>query len=62
MTQAPTPAALSVPSAVVYSGIARTKLYSLMADGQIEAVKVGKRRLVLRASIDEFLARQPRAA
>jgi hypothetical protein len=33
-----------------------------MGAGEIEAVKVGKRRLVLRESIDAFIARQPRAA
>jgi excisionase family DNA binding protein len=56
------PAAFPVPSAVNYSGMSRTRLYALMGDGEIEAVKLGKRRLVLRESIDAFLARQPRAA
>jgi len=56
------PAAFPVPMAVTYSGLSRTKLYALMGEGEIEAVKVGKRRLVLRQSIDDFYARQPRAA
>lgn len=56
------PVAFPVPSACAYSGMSRTKLYALMGDGEIEAVKIGKRRLVLRESIDAFLARQPRAA
>jgi len=57
-----TPAALNVAAAVAYSGVSRTRLYALMASGEVEAVKVGKRRLVLRESIDAFLARQPRVA
>ena len=59
----PRPAALPVhPGATGYSGLSRTRLYELMQAGEIEAIRVGKRRLVLRQSIDDFLARQPRAA
>ena len=56
------PTAMQIQSAVSYSGISRSRLYVLMRGGEIEAVKVGKRRLVLRRSIDAFLERQPRAA
>lgn len=57
------PAALRVhPDATSYSGLSRTFLYALMQAREIEAIKVGKRRLILRQSIDDFLARQPRAA
>jgi excisionase family DNA binding protein len=57
------PAALPIPVAVAYSGLSRTRLYSLMGAGEIEAVKVGKRRLVLRESIDAYIEskRQPRS-
>ncbi len=55
------PTAMQMPTAVAYSGLSRTRLYSLMGAGEIEAVKVGKRRLVLRRSIDAFIERQPRA-
>jgi excisionase family DNA binding protein len=55
------PAALPIAVAVAYSGLSRTRLYSLMGTGEIEAVKIGKRRLVLRKSIDEFIERQLRA-
>lgn len=56
------PAAMQVPAAIAYSGIGRTTLYTLMSAGEIEAVKVGRRRLVLRDSIDAFLDRQPRVS
>ena len=59
----PRPAALRVhPDATRYSGLSRTFLYELMQAREIEAIKVGKRRLILRQSIDDFLARQPRPA
>jgi excisionase family DNA binding protein len=56
------PAAMQIPAAVAYSGLSRTRLYALMGAGEIEAVKVGKRRLVLRGSIDAFFERQPRVS
>jgi excisionase family DNA binding protein len=56
------PVAMQVPVAMAYSGLSRTRLYALMGVGEIEAVKVGKRRLVLRKSIDAFIERQPRAS
>lgn len=57
------PTALPVhPDATTYSGMSRTRLYALMDAKEIEAIKVGRRRLILRESIDAFIARQPRAA
>lgn len=35
-----------VPEAVEASGLARTRLYELMAAGEIESVKVGRARLI----------------
>jgi excisionase family DNA binding protein len=36
-------------------GISRSKAYDLMADGQLKFVKIGRRRLVPREAIDEFV-------
>jgi len=55
---------LRIPHAVAYSGISRSKLYELFAEGQIRAASVhgkGSRkgiRLIDRVSLDEFLERQ----
>lgn len=38
-------------------GIARTKIWALLAAGEIESVKVGRRRLVPADAIDAFVAR-----
>ncbi len=38
-------------------GIARTKVWALLANGEIESVKVGRRRLVPADAIDAFVAR-----
>mgnify|MGYP006277678001 CR=1 FL=1 len=41
------------------AGLGRTKLYELLAEGEITAVKVGRRTIVKLSSLQEFLARQP---
>ena len=46
---------LSVDEAMVALSIGRTMLYSLLADGSIASIKVGKKRLVLVSSIHEWL-------
>lgn len=48
-------AALSVRQACAYSGIGRTKIYELLAEGKLASRKIGDRRLVLRESIDRLL-------
>lgn len=50
------PAWLSVENAQAYSGLCRTKVFSLVTAGQVRSAKVGKRRLIDRASLDAFLA------
>jgi len=50
------PAAMSVESAALYSGLGRTMLYELIADGRLASIKIGKRRLVRREAIDKLLA------
>lgn len=48
---------LSVKDAAESICVCRTKLYDLMNDGQIESVKIGSRRLVLRESLNSFVLR-----
>jgi excisionase family DNA binding protein len=38
-------------------GVGRTTLFALMRDGEIESVKVGRRRLIPADSLREFVAR-----
>ncbi len=49
--------AVTINDAVAWSGIGRSTLYNLIGDGQVKTAKIGKRRLVLRASLREFLAK-----
>lgn len=58
----PEPIALSIPSAVAYSGLSRSKLYQLIKSQDVASVQVGGRRLVLRSGIDEFFARLSEAS
>lgn len=51
----PRPLAYSVKDAVQVSSIGRTTLYSLISSGEIETVKIGKRRLVNAASLARFV-------
>lgn len=53
----PEPIALTVPNAVAYSGLSRSKLYQLIRSRDVTSVQVGGRRLVLRSGIDDFFAR-----
>ena len=54
-----TPRLLSVASACQILGLSRTSLYAQMASGRIRSVTVGRRRLVPREAIDEFIASLP---
>lgn len=51
------PLALTVREAVIFSRIGKTKLYELMASGQIKSVKVDGRRLVSTESLRTYFAR-----
>ena len=46
-----------VPEACERTGIGRSMMYQLMANGAIESVKVGKRRLIPEDALEEFVAR-----
>jgi excisionase family DNA binding protein len=53
MTDLPSvdPVTVTVPAAMKYSGLGRTKLYELITKGEIESVRVGTRRLIIFASL-----------
>jgi excisionase family DNA binding protein len=48
--------AVVVEEAVKFSGIGRTTLYGMIANGEIRTVKIGKRRLIPRAELRRVLA------
>lgn len=51
------PLCVRVASATALLGIGRTKLYELIAPRELETIRVGRRTLVLRASIDALIER-----
>ena len=51
----PEPIAVSVATALGILGLGRSKFYELIQDDEIEIVKVGRRTLVLMASIHSFI-------
>lgn len=53
------PLAFTIPAAIRASGVARTRLYELIADGQVLAVKSGRRTLVRADSLRSYLASLP---
>ena len=53
-----TPRGLSLKQAAAYSGLALWSLRTLVWDGRLPAVKVGRRLLILRDTLDTFLKSQ----
>jgi excisionase family DNA binding protein len=53
---------LSIAEACAVAGIGRTKIYQAITDGNLKARKCGKRTLVLRDDLQDFLASLPSAA
>ena len=53
---APLPIAVRIKTAVRMTGIGRSKLYELIASGDIESAKVGSSRLVIVASLQRLIA------
>jgi excisionase family DNA binding protein len=51
------PLCVRTDRAMAMLGIGKTKLYELMAAGELETINIGRRRLVLLASIDSFVER-----
>jgi excisionase family DNA binding protein len=56
-----TPYAFTVNDAAAYSGIGRTRLYELIGTGDLEAIKAGKRTLIVADSLRRYLGALPRA-
>jgi len=52
-----TPLLLTVEEAAILLRLGRTRTYELVMAGSIRSVKVGRRRLVIRAGLDDFVAR-----
>ncbi len=51
-----TPITITVPDALRLSGIGRTKLYELIAEGRLKSTLIGKRRLVVYSSLERLFA------
>jgi excisionase family DNA binding protein len=56
----PTRAAYSVPEVMVLLGINRDRVYELIRDRQLPARKLGRRTLVTRTDLENFLQALPR--
>jgi excisionase family DNA binding protein len=48
---------VTVASAISLLGLGKTKLYELLGNGELEAIRVGRRTLILQASIDALVER-----
>jgi excisionase family DNA binding protein len=53
------PEGLSILEACRIAGIGRTKIYQAIADKSLKARKFGKRTIILRTDLQDFLARLP---
>jgi excisionase family DNA binding protein len=51
------PVTVSVEEAAMLLGIGRTVAYRLVLASELRSVKIGRRRLVVRTSIEEYVAR-----
>jgi Helix-turn-helix domain len=56
-TNTPEPLAYSVADAIRVSTICKTRLYQLIAEGKLEARKIGKRTLIPGASLRALIER-----
>ncbi len=50
-------AAYSVLDAAQYLGVSRSQVYRLLADGSLDSLKIGTRRLIRRDAMDALLER-----
>ncbi len=48
--------ALSLDEATTYSNIGKTRLYQAINDGALKARKLGRKTLILRADLEDFLS------
>lgn len=47
---------LSIEEVIAATGIGRTKLYQIINSGLLKARKIGKRTVILKADLDQFLS------
>lgn len=59
LNRQPPALAYSVPDTCRVAGIGRTKVYELVAAGQLRAVKIGAKTLILADSIQEYFQSLP---
>lgn len=50
------PLLLTVEQAAIMLGLGRTTTYELVMRGQIQSVKIGRRRLVVRQGLDSYVS------
>jgi excisionase family DNA binding protein len=50
------PRLISIKQAVFELGIGRSALYELISAGAIKTIKIGRRRLIAREAIEDFIA------
>ena len=53
--EAPKPVSATIDDTCRIAGLGRTKIYELIAEGKLKAVAIGRRRLVIYASIEELI-------
>ena len=53
------PEGLSLPEACKIAGLGRTTVYQAITDGQLVARKAGKRTIILRGDLQNFLLALP---
>ena len=51
------PLALGIDDAAIAIGVARSALYAIVARGEIESFKLGRRRLILVKNLDAYINR-----
>lgn len=49
------PLALGIDDAAISIGVARSALYAIVARGEIESFKLGRRRLILVKTLDAYI-------
>ena len=54
------PICVRIRTAQALLGIRKTKMYALIAAGEIEAIKVGRSTLIIHKSLEAYVARAPR--
>lgn len=57
MTIVSEPLLLSVDSAAAACGVGRSIFYEKVLRGEVQSVKIGRRRLISRRALEEYIAR-----